>query len=202
MKEKVVSYFFFKIKNNNKNLSAVKLEEIKYGLYGVYTLVTKTSAIILLSILLNFFDKFIIFLLFYSLIRSVGYGTHAKSNLMCWIFSTILLLGIPYIFSILTLNNLTKSIIWSICFINYLIFSPADTEKRPMINKYRKLKFKFGILLLSFIYLVIIIKFNNISNLVLSAMTLEAILTNPLGYLLMGEKIRFRLDDLNIFNLN
>ena len=202
MKEKVVNYFYLKIKNNNKNFNDIKLEEIKYGLYGIYTLVTKTSAIVLLSIIFNFFDKFIVFLLFYSLIRSIGYGTHAKSNMMCWIFSTLLLLGIPYIFTIITLNTLSKSIIWSLCFINYLIFCPADTKKRPMINRLRKLKFKFGILLLSVIYLILIINFNNISNLILSAMVLEALLTNPLGYILMGEQIRFRLNDLNIFNLN
>ena len=75
MKDRVVNYFFRKIKKNN-NFDKVKLEEIKYGLYGLYTLLTKTSAIIIISLLLNMFDYFIIFLIFYCLLRSVGYGTH------------------------------------------------------------------------------------------------------------------------------
>lgn len=202
MKYKVVDYFFLKIKNHNKDLDEIKLEELRYGLLGLYTLITKTSAIIVLSVIFGFFKEFIIFLLFYGLIRGVGYGTHAKSNLMCWIFSTVLLLGIPYVFSLLVFNNISKSIIWSLCFINFLIFCPADTAKRPMINKLRKLKFKLTILLLSVIYLVLIFKLNSLSNLILAAMVLEAILTNPLGYILMGEKVRFRLNDLYIFNLN
>ena len=71
-----------------------------------------------------------------------------------------------------------------------------------MINKLRKLKFKVVILIISIIYLVLIFKFENISNLILSSMVLQTILTNPLGYILMGQKIRFRLNDLYIFKLN
>lgn len=198
MKDRVVNYFFIKIKNSN-SYDEIKLEEIKYGLFGIYTLITKTSAIILISLLLNFFDKFIIFLVFYSIVRSVGFGTHAKTNLQCWIFSTFLLIGIPYFFTLLNINNILKSIIWSICFINFLIFCPADTEKRPMINKLRKLKFKVILLVISVIYLYLVFKFESISNLVLAAMVLEAFLTNPLGYILMGQKVRFRLNDLYIF---
>lgn len=198
MKDRVVNYFFIKIKNSN-SYDEIKLEEIKYGLFGIYTLITKTSAIILISLLLNFFDKFIIFLVFYSIVRSVGFGTHAKTNLQCWIFSTFLLIGIPYFFTLLNINNILKSIICSICFINFLIFCPADTEKRPMINKLRKLKFKVILLFISVIYLYLVFKFESISNLVLAAMVLEAFLTNPLGYILMGQKVRFRLNDLYIF---
>ena len=201
MKDKVVDYFFEKIKANNNDLDIIKLEELRYGLVGLYTLITKTSVIILLSVILNFFKDFIIFLFFYSLLRSVGYGTHAKSNIMCWIFSTILLLGIPYIFTLLKISTFVKSIIWSVCFLNFVIFCPADTDKRPMINKVRKLKFKLIILIISIIYLVLIFSVEYIANLILAAMVLESILTNPLGYILMGQKVRFHLNDINIFKL-
>lgn len=201
MKDIVVNYFFEKIKKKNK-FDDIKLEEIKYGLYGIYTLITKTSIIILVALLLGMFDYFIIFLLFYCIVRSVGFGCHAKTNLQCWVFSTFLLLGIPYVFMLLKLNNIAKSIIWSICFINFLFFCPADTAKRPMINKIRKLKFKLVILIISIIYLILIFKFESLSNLILAAMILESLLTNPLGYILVGQKSRFRLNDLNIFKLN
>ena len=193
MKEKVVNSIMKSIKSNNPNLSDTKLEEIKYGLYGLYTLITKTTVIILLSILLGFIKEFIIFFIFYGLLRGVGYGTHAKSNIACWFFSTVLLIGIPYLIYNLGINNKVIILLWSLCFINYLIFCPADTEKRPMINKKRKLKFKLAIILLSLFYLLLIIKFKDISNLIISAMLLEALLTNPLGYILMGQKSRFKL---------
>lgn len=201
MKDKVVDYFFEKIKYSRPDLDIIKLEELRYGLVGLYTLITKTTVIILLAIIFGFFNDFIIFLIFYIILRGVGYGTHAKSNIMCWIFSTVLLLGIPYVFTLLKLSTIVKSIIWSICFLNFVIFCPADTDKRPMINKVRKLKFKLAILIISIIYLILIFKAEYISNLILAAMILESLLTNPLGYILMGQKVRFRLNDINIFKL-
>lgn len=202
MKDRVVSYFFEKIKINNIELDEVKLEELKYGLYAIYTFITKGIGITLLSMLLGIFKEYVIFLLFYGLLRSVGYGVHAKNNTMCWIFSILFMIGLPFLFSIIQISNSIKLIIWSICFVNYLIFCPADTEKKPMINKLRKLKFKFAILVISIVYLILIFNIKYISNLILASMILEGLLTNPLGYLLMGQKIRFRLNDLNIFKLN
>ena len=199
MKEKVVDNIMNNIKNNNSNLSSTKLAEIRYGLYGLYSLLTKTSVVILLAIVLNIFKEFIIFLIFYSLLRGVGYGCHAKTNLQCWIFSTVLLLGIPLVSINIHISENIKIIMWLILFINFLAFAPADTKKRPMINKIRKLKFKSAILLLSFIYLYLIIKYENISNLVIGSMVLEGFLVNPLGYILMGQKVRSKLNNINLF---
>ena len=196
MREKIVDYFMRSIKNNNKDLSKVKLEEIRYGLLGLYYMITKTIVIVILALILGIFKEFILFLIFYSILRSVGYGTHAKSNIMCWISSTLLLIGLPYIFMLITINLSTKIIIWSICFISYIIFCPADTEKRPMINKKRKLKFKLLIIFISLIYLVLIINYSLISNYIIAAMILQAFLSSPLGYILMGQKVRFRLNDI------
>ena len=198
MKEKVVNYVMVII-NNNYDFDDIKLEEIKYGLLGLYSLITKTTAIIVLSLLLGFFKKFIIFLIFYSILRSVSFGCHAKTNFQCWIFSTLLLLGTPYLFSILKINILTKNIFWIILFINFLIFSPADTDKRPMINKTRKMKFKFTSLIICTMYLFIINKLPSISNLIVASMFLEGLLINPLGYILMGQKVRFNLNDIYLF---
>lgn len=196
MREKIVDYFMRSIKNNNKDLSKVKLEEIRYGLLGLYSMITKTIVIVILALILGVFKEFILFLIFYSILRSVGYGTHAKSNIMCWISSTLLLIGLPYIFMLITINLSTKIILWSICFISYIIFCPADTEKRPMINKKRKLKFKLLIIFISLIYLVLIINYSLISNYIIAAMILQAFLSSPLGYILMGQKVRFRLNDI------
>ena len=198
MKEKVVNNVMVRI-NNNYDFDDIKLEEIKYGLLGLYSLITKTTAIIVLSLLLGFFKKFVIFLIFYSILRSVSFGCHAKTNFQCWIFSTLLLLGTPYLFSILKINILTKNILCIILFINFLIFSPADTEKRPMINKTRKMKFKFTSLIICTIYLFIINKLPSISNLIVASMFLEGLLINPLGYILMGQKVRFNLNDIHLF---
>lgn len=198
MRDKVVDSLMVSIKNNN-NFDNVKLEEIRYGFLGLYTLITKTTVIILLSLILGFFKQFIIFFFFYTLLRSVGFGAHAKTNMQCWLFSTLLLIGLPYLITKINFSTNTIFIVWVICFINFLIFAPADTEKRPMISKKRKLIFKIIILLLSLLYLGLLIKFNSLSNLILSSMILEGILVNPVGYKLMGQKVRFKLNNINLF---
>jgi len=202
MRDKVVNNIMLKIKNNNKNLNDIKLAEVKYGLQGLYTLITKTSVIILLSLIFNIFVEFIIFFIFYSILRSVGFGTHASSNLKCWIFSTLFLLGIPILMTRIKIKLIYKIILWIIFFINFLVFAPADTKKRPMINKKRKLKFKFILLIFSILYLFIIIYLDSISNIILGSMFLESLLVNPIGYILMGEEVRFSLNDINIFKQN
>lgn len=196
MRDKLVDKIMIKIKNNNV-LDEIKCAEIKYGLQGLYTLITKTFVIFLIAIILNVFYEFFIFFVFYSLLRSVGFGTHANSNLSCWIFSTIFLIGIPLLFSHIVIPLYLKIILWILFFINFIIFAPADTKKKPMINKKRKLKFKIILLLFSLLYLVLLLKFNGLSNYILSAMLLESILVNPIGYLIMGEEIRFSLNDIN-----
>lgn len=196
MRDKLIQYFMTNIRDNNKNLDNIKLDEIKYGLLGLYSIITKTIVIVILAIILDIFKEFILFLMFYSILRSVGYGTHAKSNIMCWVTSTLLLIGLPYVFMLITINLSTKIIIWSICFIIYIIFCPADTEKRPMINRKLKLKFKILIILISLIYLVLIINYNLISNYIVASMILQAFLSSPLGYILMGQKVRFRINDI------
>ena len=194
MRDKVVDHIMIQIQNKYSNVyNEEKLLEIKYGLQGLYTILTKSIVVFLLAILLDMLNYFFIFLLFYIVLRSVGYGTHAKSNLQCWILSCLLMLGLPYMFNLLKLGTMSKIIIWALCFINYVIFCPADTEKRPMINKKRKFKFKLCIIVLSLIYLVLIFNFSNIGNYILAAMVLEAFLTNPIGYVLMGQKIRFSI---------
>ena len=202
MRDKVVDKLMFKIKTNNTAIDEIKLEEIRYGLQAMYTLVTKTSVIFILALIFNIFTELLIFFFFYTFLRSVGYGAHANSNIHCWIFSTLLLLGIPMLFSYITLNINIKIILWVILFINFLIFAPAETRKKPMVNKKRKLKLKILILIISLIYLLLIIFFPYISNMILGAMLLESFLVNPIGYILMGDEVRFSLNDLYIFKLN
>ena len=199
MKNKIINKIMYSISNNNSNLDKTKLEEIKYGLLGLYGLLSKTIVISIIALLLGIFKEYILFLLFYGILRSIGFGSHASSNIKCWIFTTLLLLGLPYIFTIIILTYNLRIILWIICFINYLIFSPADTDKRPIVSKKYKIKLKVIILIISVIYLILILKINYLSNIILASMLLEAFLTNPISYLIMGNKIRFKLNDIYLF---
>ena len=86
------------------------------------------------------------------------------------------------------LNNQTKIIIGIISIIGITLFSPADTHKRPIVNKKRRKTYKILSSLISilFIILSIIIKDNYISNSFFYATILQNILISPITYRLFN----------------
>jgi len=195
MRSKIIDKIMINIKNKySHKYNSVKLKEIRYGLEAIYTIITKSLVIITISILLNFFKELLLFLIFYILLRSFAYGCHAKSNIRCWILSILLIIGLPYIFSLLYLNYSVILIIWSICFFTLFLFAPADTEKRPMKNRKKIIKFKIITIIISLLYLILMFLNKKVVSSILPAMILEAFLVSPIGYYAMGQKIRFRLN--------
>ena len=71
----------------------------------------------------------------------------------------------------------------------YLVYAPADTEKRPLTNKRKRLIRKVFSCILALIYSVFVILLNGsyLSNLFLSALIIEAILISPVIYKIFGD---------------
>lgn len=161
-----------------------KLEELKYGLVSIYLLVSKLIIIFILSFLLGIFKEMIIFTLIYIPIRAVSFGLHATKSWICLIFSIIMFIGLPLLSIYLTITNYTKSIIGIICIILILKNSPADTRKRPIISKNRRLFFKYSstIICIIYIFISLFIANNFISNSLLFALLLQCCLISPFIY--------------------
>lgn len=168
----------------NKNYDKTKLAEIKYGLEGLYLTITKLIVITTIAILLKITKEYIIFLLIYTIMRTPSFGIHAKKSWICLISSTISFIGIPLIAINIKLNTITKIIIGLISIIGILLFSPADTHKRPIVNKKRRMIYKTlsTIIATTYIILSIIIKDNFISNAFFYATILQNILISPITY--------------------
>ena len=73
----------------------LKLKKLNYGLQGIYSLVVKLIVIIIISIITKTISQTLLFLLFYSGIRTYSFGWHAKTNIGCWISSIIVYNIIP-----------------------------------------------------------------------------------------------------------
>ena len=71
-----------------------------------------------------------------------------------------------------------------------LIYSPADTEKRPLIHKKKRIIYKILTTTISTIYTIlnIITKDNILSNIITFSILLEAIIVLPISYKLFGLK--------------
>lgn len=188
MKEVFLSNSINLITEYNKNYTEEDIEKIKYGLEGLYLTITKLIIIFIIAIILGFFKELLLVLLFFNIIRFPAFGIHADKSSTCLLCSIILILGLTYIMINININFYTKIIFSIICFINYILFAPADTPKRPLTNirkrKYRKL----CSCICALIYIIAIntIKDMTLSNIILTALIIEALLINPLIYKALG----------------
>ena len=172
------------IKKYNKDYSNDKLEEIEYGLEVIYLLITKTIVIVGLSFLFGIAIEMLMMLFFYNLLRMYGFGLHASKSWMCWVSSIIIFLLLPYLAKIIIIGYVYKIIILGLCVINLFLFAPADTHKRPLIKKTRRVKFKYTTFILSLIfsYICLLSKNEMLSNCIIFALIVEGVMVNPLVY--------------------
>lgn len=168
------------------------LEKLRYGLEGLYLSITKLVVIITISILLGMFKELCLLLIFFNIIRFTGFGFHARKSYECLICSTVLFIGLPLLMKVLNLNKIFLLIIGSLCTIVLAIYAPADTVKRPLPNKRKRIIRKIAtiIIAISYILLVIFIKNNTICYLLITALMLEAVMVNPLTYKIFGQPYR------------
>lgn len=168
----------------NTNYDDVKLKEIEYGIVSIYLTFSKIIVILLFSICLNIFKQTIIFMFLFNILRTTAFGLHATKSWMCWISSIIIFIIIPLLCSHLDLNIYFKIIICLLCIIFMFKNAPADTKKRPIVNKNRRRTYKVISTLLAIIFSIssIIIKNNFISNSLIFALILENCLISPTVY--------------------
>lgn len=164
-----------------------EIKKLNYGLEGLYLTLTKIVVIILLAFLLGIFKEVILILIFFNIIRFTGFGFHANKSWECLILSTSYFIIIPIIFLNINLSEFIKLIICLICIISYLLFAPADTVKRPLPNKKKRIIRKTFTVIIGIIYTTLIFIFPKLSTVLLSALVIQAIIINPLLYKLFGQ---------------
>lgn len=168
-----------------------KISEIKYGIESLYLTITKTIIIFIISFILNITKELMLLFVFYSLIRLTGFGVHAKKSWHCWVTSLITFILIPLLIKYVTLNKEFIIISYIIFTLLLLEYAPADTEKRPLINKKRRIIYKVLTILLVISYLIYsLIQKDNITiiNTLYFSILLETLLVLPCTYKLFGVK--------------
>ena len=187
MRSKIINRIMEQIKKYN-DFNNIKLQEIKYGLETVYLTIVKTIIYILIALLLNTIKELLFFILTYGLLRLTGFGVHAKKSIHCWISSTIIFVIIPLLIKYIMINpNIIYAI--SIIFtIVLIIYAPADTEKRPLINKKKRIRYKIitSVISIAYIILIILINDNFVKQALLYSLVLEGFLVTPFSYKLFG----------------
>lgn len=188
MKKKVVNFCLKIIKKNYPQYNDEKMEVIKYGLESIYILITKLLIIGIIAYILGLFKELIIFLIIYNVIRIFSFGLHATKSWICLVTSTLIFILVPLLCKYLYIPIWCKSLIGIILLILYFKNAPADTKKRPIVSKNRRLFFKYSSVLICiiFIYLSIFIDNIFISNCFILSLVIQSFMISPFVYKIFG----------------
>lgn len=188
MKKKIINSIMNQIKKYN-DFDDIKLQEIKYGLETVYLTIVKTIVFIIIAILLSTIKELLLFMLLYGILRLTGFGVHAQKSIHCWISSITIFILIPILIKYVPTNIYILYTISIISIILLSIYAPADTPKRPLINKKKRIIYKVLTILVSILYfiLIIFIKDNlSLTNTLFYSLLLESFLVTPFTYKIFG----------------
>lgn len=184
MKKRFLTKIKKDIEKQYPNYSKEKIDEIMYGIEGIYLTITKTIIISLLALILGILKELIILLIAFNFIRLFAFGMHASKSTICLIFSSLLFLCGAYLCKIIIIPNIVCYILYTIVLITISVYSPADTVKRPLIKKKKRIKFKILSIITVLIYFIItmLIENNLIINSLIIGLIIECILILPITY--------------------
>ena len=188
MKKLIINKCMELVTTYNKDLSQRDIDKIRYGLEGLYLTITKLIFIIIVSIILGIWKETLLLILIFNGIRLTAFGVHAKRSIDCLISSTLFFILFPIICIKLTIPLIVKVILFIPLTVLIGIFAPADTEKRPLINKKKRKIYKMLSIMISIIYMTIaiVIKDNTLSNCFIFAIVIQIIIMLPITYKIFG----------------
>ena len=173
----------------NHSYSETELKKLRYGLEGIYLTITKTIIILLVSIILNIFVESLICIVLFNIIRYFAFGFHAEKSWHCLLLSLFNFVAIPY--SLLNIDNslIFNSIVCLVSLVMILLFAPADTVKRPLKDKKKRIFRKIFTFIIGTIYTLLALWLykHDISDLLVSSLIITVIVINPITYKLFRQ---------------
>lgn len=189
MKELVINNSLNLVKRQYPDYDDEKIAVIRYGLEGIYLTVSKTIIIFLIAYFLGILKELIIFTLIYNAIRMPSFGAHAPSSAICLMASTTIFILSTYLCMVISISIWLKLLLGTIGIVIIFKNSPADTAKRPIINKKRRLCYKIisTVIAIIFVILSIAIQDNFISNSLILGLMIQSMMTSRITYKLFGQ---------------
>ena len=172
------------IKNKYPSYDDDKLEVIAYGLESLYIMITKMIVISLIALLTDVFKEMLLIMVLYNVIRTTAFGMHAKESWQCYVISITLFIGGALLFKYVDVSFYVKAGIGAISYIFLVIYAPADTYKRPLVNAKKRKIYKIITIITSSIYLILIIIFrdSNFSTAISMGLLDAMLMIHPLTY--------------------
>lgn len=183
LKEAFVTSSLDYLKRNNA-CDKSKENIFRYTLESLYSFTTKSIVILITSAILGTFKITFLTLVLYSILRGFTFGIHASKNLYCWIISMTVYVIFPFLISNYIFPITFIYISYIIGIISILLWAPADTKARPLLNKRKRLVNKIFSLLVAgaFIGMSFILKNSNFNEIITIVLLMNSICMCPLTY--------------------
>ena len=184
MKKRLLNSIRIAIKKQYPNYSEDKIDEVMYGIEGIYLTITKTIVIFILAFILGVAKELLFLLITFNFIRMFAFGMHANKSWICLVFSSILFLGGAFLSKYIVLDKVVLYLLYLIAFILVATYAPADTVKRPLIKKKKRIRFKIlsVIVVIGYFIVTLLITSNLIINVLIFGLIIECLLISPLTY--------------------
>ncbi len=189
MKEVFINNSMNLIHKYYPNYSEEKLAELKYGLLGLYLMITKSIIIFGIAIYLNIFKELLIFTVIYNILRAPSFGMHASKSWICLVSSASIFIFSTYLSAKILISINIKIIFGIIGILLMYKNSPADTAKKPIVSPKRRRIYKNISTLIAIIFVItsIVIDNNFLSNSFILSLLLQNIMIAPTTYKIFGE---------------
>lgn len=189
MKEVFINNSMNLIQKYYPNYSETKLAELKYGLLGLYLMITKSIIIFGIALYLGIFKELLIFTIIYNILRAPSFGIHASKSWICLVSSASIFIFFTYLSATISIPINIKTIIGIIGIILMYKNSPADTAKKPIVSPKRRKIYKIISTFIAIIFTVlsIVIDNNFLTNSFIFSLILQNIMIAPTTYKLFGE---------------
>lgn len=172
------------IKKQYPDYNDDKIDEIMYGIEGLYLTFTKTVVICIIALILGILKELICLLVSFNFIRFFAFGMHASKSSICLIFSSLVFIIFSILCKYIVLPKYLLYILYLLALAIISIYAPADTVKRPLIKRKKRIKFKILSIMVVIIYfiLTLVSKNNLFINSLIFGLLIECILINPITY--------------------
>ena len=138
MKNMFLNFSTNLIKKYYPNYDEIKIAELRYGLEALYLTITKMIIIFILAVFFNIVKEMLLLLIIFNILRTTGFGLHATKSYICLISSSITFIGLPLISKYIVIPIYIKLFLAIVSIYLIYKYAPADTKKRPLINKKKR----------------------------------------------------------------
>ena len=211
MSEKVSNYLLDHFLYKGETVEGNEREIMLFGITRIVEDVPKYLFIFIVSLFFDVLPQVGMVLLITAVYKTVVGGAHARTNIVCFIFTSLFFFTPVIIGKFINISNIYIYVSAVLIFIYslYVIYKhvPADTEEIPILKKEKRKQYKiYAIILIVLIYIpsIILIQYNvEYAKIIFSTVFLANLFTSNFMYKFLRCKHSYESDEFKeYFNAN